>query len=160
MPKMRNEPSMWHSFPFIFLSVKTQNLFPSSISLEFLKHLSPIISLCGFQVFPVNKCNNTGSICPRVWEGGIHVVFGLPAWNPFPFYCLEYVTFCQSNYFSKKRLLAHCMTVAALRKHPRSLALRWSTPKVSAPHGKLTSVGVQTHSGFTEFSEKRVSLDT
>lgn len=112
------------------------NLFRTSISLEFLKHLSPIIvSLYGFHVFPMNKCSSAGSRWPHVWEGRIHGVFGLPAWNPFPFHCVEYVTFCQSHYFSKKRLFsAHCMTIAALWKHPRSLCSQLIDPKsVSLP---------------------------
>lgn len=161
MPKMRNESSMWHSFSFIFLSVTKWNLFPTSISLEFLKHLSPIIiSLYVFQVVLTNKCTNAGSICPHVWEGRFHVVFGLPVWTPFPVYCLEYVTFCQSNYFSKKRLFsAHCMTISALWKHPRSLCSQLIYPKSVTVTWKV-EFSIQTHSRFTEFSEGRVSLDT
>lgn len=89
----------------------------------------------GFAFSRWTNVSSAGSIWPHVWEGRIHGVFGLPAWNPFPFHCLEYVTFCQSLYFSKKRLFsAHCMTVAALWKHPRSLCSQLIGPKsVSLP---------------------------
>lgn len=86
----------------------------------------------------------------------VHVVFGSPVWTPFPIYCLEYVTFCQSNYFSKKRLFsAHCMTVAALCKHPRSLCSQLISPKSVNLRWKPDS-SVQTHSRFTEFLDGRV----
>lgn len=80
--------------------------------------------------FPKNKCNSTGSICPHVWEGRFHVVLDYLSGLFFPIYCLEYFTFCQSHYFSEKRLFsAHCLTIAALWKHPRSLCSQLSYPK-------------------------------